>query len=209
MGLPERPLYLRRLASGIEAGVVGGLAMLAVLTSGALLRGNVWWAPCNLLGSTFFGLRAFRTGTGWATLSGFAFHIVIAGVVGACFALVCGEITAPRRLLLLGAMAGVLWHYLADAVFWPWVNPLVPLYASRPDTLLAHAVFGLCLGRMGRPEPAESAGPPPLPVLEAPPLPIEPAGTPEPPRVEAPPPPIERTGAPELPAAASDEDKVE
>jgi hypothetical protein len=153
---------LRRGLRGLEAGVVGGLAMIALLTSGAMLRGYVWWQPANLLGTTFYGMRAFRLGAGWATLSGYAFHIVITGMVGILFGFACGGLERRRRLLLLGGLAGLVWYFFATAVFWSWVNPLVPLYALQPDTLMGHVLFGMCLGRMGPVEPALET-PPPLP----------------------------------------------
>src|SRR5579863_7911910 len=158
---------LSRLASGIEAGVIGGLAMLILLISGSLLRGHVWWEIPNLLGSTFYGSRAFRTGASMATLSGTAFHFVITGTVGAVFGLSCGGIRPRRRLILLGVLAGVVWHYLAQAVFWSRVNRMVPAYSPQPLTLLSHALFGACLGWMGQrlsaPGPAPDTAPEPAP----------------------------------------------
>jgi hypothetical protein len=142
--------YIRRLASGLEAGVIGGMAMLLLLVAGSMWRGDVWWAPANLLGSTFYGRRAFRAGLGMATVSGTAFHIVITGTVGALFGLACGGVRERRRLVTLGALAGVFWYYLADALFWTHVNPLVPAYAPQPATLVAHALYGACLGYMGQ-----------------------------------------------------------
>jgi hypothetical protein len=141
---------LARLLSGIEAGVIGGIAMLALLVAGSLTRGDPWWTTANLLGTTFYGMRAFRGAPNQATLAGGAFHLVITGVVGAAFGLACGGITPRRRLVLVGTLAGLIWYGLADAVFWRQVNPLVPLYAPQPATLLSHALFGACLGSMGR-----------------------------------------------------------
>jgi hypothetical protein len=139
---------LVRLVRGLEAGVVGGVAMQALLVAGALWRGQVWWAPANLLGSTFYGMRAFRSGPGMATLSGAAFHVVITGTVGALFGLVCGGVRERRRMLLLGTLGGIFWYYLADAFFWRHVNALVPAYAPQPVTLLSHVLYGACLGFM-------------------------------------------------------------
>ena len=130
--------------------MIGGLAMLSVLISFSLLRGRVWWESPNLLGSTFYGLRAFRSGVGMATLSGVAFHLVITGTVGVVFGLVCGAMTGRSRLLLVGLTAGVLWYYLANALLWSLVNPLVPLYTFTPAALISHGVFGACLGWMGQ-----------------------------------------------------------
>jgi hypothetical protein len=155
---------LARLASGIEAGIIGGLAMLGLLVSGSLLRGHVWWEILNLLGSTFYGSRAFRSGPGMATIAGAALHFAITGTMGALFGLTCGVVRERRQLVPLGMLAGVVWYYLADALFWQRVNPLVPLYMSSRYgfqfvALLSHVVFGACLGSMGRAGPAGHLGP--------------------------------------------------
>lgn len=147
---PPADASLWRLMTGIEAGVIGGLAMLALMVSGSLLRGHPWWEIPNLLGSTFFGSRVMRSGPGVATLSGAALHFAIAGTVGGLFGLACGTIRRRRPLLLLGMLAGGLWYFIGQAAFWPHINPLVPLYAFTPVFLLAHVVFGACLGFMGQ-----------------------------------------------------------
>ncbi len=147
---PQAGDALARLTSGIEAGVIGGLAMLAMLVSGSFLRGHAWWEVPNLLGSTFYGSRAFRSGPSMATVGGTALHFVITGTIGGMFGLACGSIRERRRLILLGMLAGVVWYYLGDAVFWRRVNPRVPAYSWQPVTLLAHAIFGACLGYMGQ-----------------------------------------------------------
>jgi hypothetical protein len=146
---------LARLASGIEAGVIGGLAMLGLLVSGSLLRGHVWWETLNLLGSTFYSSRALRTGPGMATIAGAALHFTLTGTIGGLFGLTCGTIRERRHLVPLGMLAGIVWYYAADDVLWQRVNPLVPLYMGsryglQPVALLSHVVFGACLGSMGR-----------------------------------------------------------
>jgi len=139
-----------RLLNGIEAGVIGGIAMLALLVSGSLWKGDPWWIPSNLLGSTFYGVRALSSGPGPATLAGGALHVFMTGSIGAGFGLVCGGIRRRRRLVLLGTLAGLIWNGLADAVLWRSINPLIPLYSTQPTTLFSHALFGACLGYLGR-----------------------------------------------------------
>jgi hypothetical protein len=139
-----------RLLGGIEAGVLGGIAMLALLVSGSLWRGEPWWTPTNLLGSTFYGARALSAGPDRATLAGGALHVFLTGSIGAAFGLICGGIQRRRRLVLLGTLAGLIWHGLADALLWQRINPLIPLYSEQPATLLSHALFGACLGYRGR-----------------------------------------------------------
>jgi hypothetical protein len=164
MGVSKSPgESLAHLASGIEAGVIGGLAMLLLMVSGSLLHGQPWLEIPNLLGSTFYGARALRSIVGLPTLSGIALHFVITGAIGGVFGLICRSVRERRRLLLLGLLAGVVWYYLADAVFWSRVNPLVPLYSPQPATLFAHALFGACLGFMGRHMGGGLHSPPPLP----------------------------------------------
>jgi hypothetical protein len=151
-----------RLLGGIEAGVLGGLAMLALLVSGSLWRGDPWWMPSNLLGSTFYGTRALIAGPSRATLAGSALHVFLTGSVGAAFGLLCDGIRPRRRLVLLGMLAGLIWHGLADAVLWRRINPLIPLYSAQPATIFSHALFGAGLGylrshlgaRLGRKIPA-------------------------------------------------------
>lgn len=154
------------LLNGIEAGVIGGIAMLALLVSGSWWRGDPWWLPSNLLGATFYGARALSAGPGRITLAGGALHIFLTGSVGAAFGLICGRIHRRRRLILLGTLAGLTWHGLADVLLWPRINPLVPLYSAQPATLISHALFGACLGLMARTFPAalaeKSFPPPPL-----------------------------------------------
>ena len=130
--------------------MIGGLAMLSVLIVFSLLRGRVWFEVPNLLGSTFYGLRAFRSGVGMATLSGVAFHLVITGTVGVVFGLVCGAMVGRSRLFLVGLAAGMAWYYLANALLWRQLNPLIPLYTFVPAALASHGVFGACLGWMGQ-----------------------------------------------------------
>jgi len=146
----ELRLAVPHLLNGIEAGVIGGIAMLVVLVCASLWRGDPWWIPANLLGSTFYGARALSAGPSRATLAGGALHIVLTGSIGASFALFRGGIRPRQRLVLLGTLAGLIWYGLADALLWRRINPLVPLYSAQPVTLLAHALFGACLGFLGR-----------------------------------------------------------
>lgn len=164
------PAPLLRLASGIEAGIVGGIAMLALLVSQSLWDGDVWWEFPNLLGSTFYGPRAFRSGPGMASLAGVALHFVITGCLGGFFGLAFGGIRERGRLVVLGLAASVGWYGLANATFWPAVNPWVPAAAPRPGIVVSHVLLGACLGFMGQrhrfwppaaPEHAAGLAPPP------------------------------------------------
>jgi hypothetical protein len=137
-----------RFSRGIEAGVVGGMVTLGFLVFASILARQGWWQIPNLLGSTFYGNRAFRAGASMATLSGMALQFVISGSIGAAFAFVCGRIKRRGRIFLLGILTGLVWHYLGEALFWPHVNPRVPAYTSEPLILFGNVLFGFCLGGM-------------------------------------------------------------
>jgi hypothetical protein len=162
MGIPKWPAdqIWNRLASGIEAGIVGGAAMLGMLISDSLWSGHVWWEVPNLLGSTFYGTRVLRSGTGLSILAGTALHFAITGTLGGLFGLTCGGIHQRGRLVLLGVLAAVGWYNVANAIFWPRVNPWVPLASPRPSTMFSHVLLGACLGYMGHRQKAPAADSP-------------------------------------------------
>jgi hypothetical protein len=139
---------LKRMLHGIEAGVVGGLAMLGLLAVVSMWHRHVWWEIPNVLGSTFYHSRAFL-GPGKATIAGGALELSMSGVVGAIFGVVCGNVRSRHRLILLGTLTGVGWFYLANALLWPRVNPLIPFYWPEPAAVLSHLLFGACLGYAG------------------------------------------------------------
>src|SRR5580658_9735317 len=149
-----------RLASGIEAGIVGGAAMLGILISESLWTGHVWWEVPNLLGSTFYGTRALRSGAALSILAGIALQFVITGTLGGLFGLACGGVHQRGRLVLLGVLAAVGWYNLANAMFWPRVNPWVPLVSPRPATVFSYVLLGAGLGYMGQRQKPVGAGSP-------------------------------------------------
>lgn len=157
--------------------------MLGMLISESLWNGHAWWEVPNLLGSTFYGTRVLRSGPGLSILAGTALHFVITGTLGGLFGLACGGIHQRGKLVLLGVLAAVGWYNLANASFWPRVNPWVPLISPRPATMFSHVLLGACLGYMGHrqktsaadapmghlePAPAEASEPPPEQLAEAP-----------------------------------------
>jgi hypothetical protein len=123
--------------------------MLAVMILGSLLRNRVWFEVPNVLGSTFYGSRAFRSGPGIATLAGTALHFVITGSIGAIFGFLTKSIRQRMRLILFGIFFAMAWYFLGRAVFWARVNPWVPAYSRSAVAVTAHVLFGVCLGFIG------------------------------------------------------------
>lgn len=144
-----RPKLLLRVLAGLQVGVTGGLLMLLWFAVHSLILGQRWYATPNLLGSTFFGDHAFRSGVGWVTASGFALHVLASGCVGVIFGLVAPASAGVSglRTFLLGLLAGMLWYYLLFEPFWKIVNPWVPLYSSPRTMVVAHLIYGAWLSR--------------------------------------------------------------
>jgi hypothetical protein len=165
-----RQTVLSALA-GLEAGVIGALAMLVFLFAHSMLRGQNWWSYANLLGSASYGATALWRGFGRATLAGTALQLALGGLLGVVYG-VCFARTRGRMVsLLLGLSCGLIWFFLSFWLLFRVAAPLIPVYASQPATLLAHVIFGLVLSRVPQ---LYQAWPlewrfvePPKPVLEA------------------------------------------
>jgi uncharacterized protein DUF6789 len=183
--VPANPVSQRShiLLAGIEAGVVGGLLMMAWLGLVSLLYGRTVWHPANLIATTFYGEEALRRGFRWATLSGFSLHLVVCVTIAIAFGLLVNRIPGRRRVLLLGLAAGLAWYLIGFTFFWRLVNPVVLEYRPSQAMLVAHLLFGVCLGtlpgyrealrRAGFGPPIDAPAPVVAPAVEPPPLPAE------------------------------------
>ena len=183
--VPANPVSQRShiLLAGIEAGVIGGLLMMAWLGLVSLLYGRTVWHPANLIATTFYGEEALRRGFRWATLSGLSLHVVVCVAIAVLFGLLVNRISGRRSVLLLGLAAGLAWYLIGFTFFWRMVNPVVLEYRPSQAMFVAHLLFGVCLGtlpgyrealqRAGFGPPFEPAVPVPAALVEPPPLPDE------------------------------------
>ncbi|MGE5646184.1 MAG: hypothetical protein ACM336_10375 [Acidobacteriota bacterium] len=139
------PLVWRALA-GIETGVLGGLAMFGCLAAGSLLDLQSIWIVPNLIGSTFAGRQSLTQGFGWTTATGLGLHVAVAGLIGMCFGLAVGNSRNRLRVVLLGVLAGLVWYYFSQLLFWKKLGAFVMIYSPPRRVLLGHLVYGLALG---------------------------------------------------------------
>ena len=110
----------------------------------AVMRRSVWTIP-NLLATTFYGERAYRSGFSVSTWSGLAGPVVFYCATGVLFALLGRERRSGWMLLLAGAAAGLALHWIVFGLTLPRLNPLIHIYA--PDRLIttSHLLYGIAL----------------------------------------------------------------
>jgi len=137
---------LLRALAGIEAGVLGGLAMFGWLALSSLLDFRSIWTAPNLLGSTLSGQATLQRDFGWATLLGLGLHLSVSGLIGMTFGLLVGNTARRLRVTLLGMLTGLVWFYFSQALFQRKLGAFVTLYSPPRTLLLAHLVYGLVLG---------------------------------------------------------------
>ncbi len=134
------------LFAGIQSGIVGGAAMLAVLITAAKLEGQPAWVVPNLLGSIVYRHDAVGAAFTRVTLAGLALQFFFSGVVGMLFGVVVGDMRNRLRVVLLGVLAALVWFYGSQALFWRKLGFLATLYVSPKALVLAHITYGLVLG---------------------------------------------------------------
>ncbi len=143
---------LLRCLAGLQAGVLGGLAMLAYFSVDAVLRQQRWNSPEILMGTVVYGNWAIWHGHLRAVLAGAGFQIVAAGFAGLAFAFLFAglRVVQERRLaaLTLALTFAFAWYWLWYAQLFPRVAPLVPQYTAKPVAIAAHTLLGLFLSRI-------------------------------------------------------------
>jgi hypothetical protein len=151
------------LLAGLQAGMLGALAMLGWLGLAAKMQNRSFWTPANLMASVFFGDRAIRNEFGAKTFSGLALYLFMYSLLGAIFALVVADRQSRFRILLLSLLFSVGWYYFAFDIVWKTAAPLLWLLYSPRPMVLGHLVYGTFLSRYPVHLPRKPAPEPALP----------------------------------------------
>lgn len=125
---------------GIEAGIIGGLAMLAWFALITPLLGKPWWLIPNLLASKLYPDRYVLLGPGIVTVVGTAYLLLSAGLVG----IVNGVLTPGGRLFGLALAAA--WYVFCYLFVWKRLAPLMFVYAPQPLVVAAFFLYGSAIG---------------------------------------------------------------
>ncbi|HEY3836149.1 MAG TPA: hypothetical protein VGL72_06240 [Bryobacteraceae bacterium] len=109
-----------------------------------LQRQSAWLLP-NLLATTFYGERAYRSGFRAATWSGLAGPFVVYCAAGVVFALVMKGRWSGWRLVLASLAASLLLNWLLFGIILSHMNPLVGIYSPDRLILVSHAIYAFGL----------------------------------------------------------------
>lgn len=125
---------------GVEAGVLGGLAMLVCFIVAMPLLGQPWYFVPKLFGDSFIahGQEVFTPGL--PTLSGAASIILSAGIVGS----INGLLTPGGRWFSL--IVAAVWYVVSYLFLWKKLAPLVLFHAPQPVLIMGFFVFGSVIG---------------------------------------------------------------
>lgn len=131
----------------VVAGMIGGLAMGMYEMVATLLLGGGFWAPLNMIASTFEAFRPPAEGLNpAATLTGLMLHMITSAFWGLVLALSVGIL--PK--LFSGSGVSLATGLLYGAIVWlvmgrgigPALNPVMSM-APPWNFFLGHLVFGL------------------------------------------------------------------
>ena len=138
------------------------------------------WTVPNLLATTFYGERAYRSAFTASTWSGFAAPMVVYCLAGVGFALLGRERKAGWLLIMIGAVTGLLLDWFVFDFTLRRINPLVSIYS--PDRILAvsHLIYGITLASyagfardlLPQPAPPSEATSEAPPTLKRPEVPV-------------------------------------
>jgi hypothetical protein len=165
--------------AGLQAGMLGILAMLAWLGVSSAWLQRSFWTPQNLMASLFYGNRAIHPGFAGYTLCGLAIYLILYSLLGALLALVVRDRVSRIRILLLSVLFALVWYYLSYRVLWRSVAPLIALLHVERATILGHLVYGTVLARypLYLQQPAPLPPPDSAPPAEAPAAPAAASST--------------------------------
>jgi len=135
--------------AGLETGVLGGLVILAWYALSSVARGEAAWTVPADLAALLYRWPSLEGRLTLAAASGAAIEIVGAGASGILFGSIARGVRSHRRVLLLGVLFGLGWHYALQAILARHSTAADYLFSQRP-VIAGHLLFGLWLGMFTR-----------------------------------------------------------
>lgn len=142
---PSRQRDLRLALAGLQAGCLGSLLMMGWWVLADILQRRSAWLIPNLLATTFYGERAYRSGFVFSTWSGLAFPIVLYCAAGVLFGLVARERRTGWVLGMAALAYALTLNWLIFGFALKRLNPLLQIYS--PDRLItvSHLLYAAAL----------------------------------------------------------------
>ena len=140
----------RHALAGLQAGVLGAVAMFAWLTIASVWNHRSVWTVPNLFSTTFFGSGAYRNEFLRTSASGIALMLTIYGLAGLVWGLLWGFLYGEERkpfIVLSGVVTGLLVYFLFFDFVWKHANPVIILYAPDRQLEVGHMLWGFVLAR--------------------------------------------------------------
>ncbi|RMF80426.1 MAG: hypothetical protein D6737_08055 [Chloroflexi bacterium] len=135
------------LQGGIIGGLIGAVAVIAVVTVLIVSTGEELFIAPRTIASVFFRENAF-TGT-LPIIVGTVLHIFIGATEGAIFAMITPRLPRPFWIVA-GIVFGIASWLVASFVLVPLVAPLMSSTAGYLNILLlGHLAYGFVLGLAG------------------------------------------------------------
>jgi hypothetical protein len=145
-GTQHHWIQTRHALAGLQAGMVGALAIILWTDLAAAWGRRSFWMVPNLYATTFYGSRVYVNQFTRGSWSGLAMMIAICGVAGTIWGVIWRDQARPF-LTLCGAVAGLLFYYFLFDLVLKHTSPLVPLYAPERQIQIGYVIWGLALAR--------------------------------------------------------------
>ena len=134
--------------AGLQAGVLGTLAMVGWLILCSVAVGRSPWLPINLFAILFHGPNAYRDYYHPDSWSGMAFLIFTYGLAGAAWGQLVGfsgKTEGYRVLALCGVLTGLILHTVEFGMLVKSLAPIIGSYAPDMQMRVGHVLWGLAL----------------------------------------------------------------
>ncbi len=136
--------YLIRTLAGVQAGVLGGAAVLLWILFASSLSERSPWVLVNMIAGVFYGGQSRGSDFGWMTLAGAAVHILQCALASILFAV------AMRRRSYVPSLATAMLYvatvgWIAKSFVWKTFNPTLANIAPTFAVSTGFFILGLAL----------------------------------------------------------------
>lgn len=131
---------------GVLAGLVGTLALAAVVMLGSSATSHGLWTPVNAAGAFVSGADAIPGDfSGWLSIAGLVTMLTLGALLGALYATAQEPVDTPSVMIIALYYGFFIW-FVATFMVMLWLNPLVQQVWRQWFIFAGHLAFGAVLG---------------------------------------------------------------